>query len=160
MDQLTIREATPGDAAELAVLLDRFDGAGATPQQVAARMRACAQVLTTFVAEVDGTMAGFGCLRLVPHLQGDAPYAELTDLYVDPPFRRRGVARALMTEVERVAMAAGADEIVVITGFENDGAQDAYRAQGYARWAQAMRKCFLGATEDGRCIERHLPSDS
>jgi ribosomal protein S18 acetylase RimI-like enzyme len=99
-------------------------------------------------------MAGFACLRLVPHLQGDAPYAELTDLYVDPPFRRRGVAKALMTEVETVAQAAGADEIVVITGFENDGAQDAYHAQGYARWAQAMRKCFAGTTADGRCRER------
>ena len=154
MEQLTIRQATPEDAADLAVLLDRFDGAGATPEQVGARMEASAHVLTTYIAEVDGTMAGFACLRLVPHLQGDAPYAELTDLYVDPPFRRRGVARALMTEVERVALAAGADEIVVITGFENDGAQDTYHAQGYSRWAQAMRKCFAGMTEDGRCRER------
>lgn len=154
MEQIKVRQATLNDAAELAVLLDRFDGAGATPEHVAARMRACAQVLTTYIVEVDGTMAGFACLRLVPHLQGDAPYAELTDLYVDPPFRRRGVARALMTEVEAVAQAAGADEIVVITGFENDVAQDAYHAQGYARWAQAMRKCFAGVTEDGRCITR------
>lgn len=154
MEQVTVRQATPDDATELAVLLDRFDGAGATPAQVAARMQACAQVLTTYVAEVEGQMAGFACLRLVPHLQGDAPYAELTDLYVDPPYRRRGVARALLTEVEEVALAAGAGEIVVITGFDNDGAQDAYHAQGYARWAQAMRKCFVGVTEDGRCIER------
>ena len=154
MDQLTVRPATMHDAAQLAILLDRFDGAGATPAQVAARMQACAHVLTTYVAEIDGTLAGFACLRLVPHLQGDAPYAELTDLYVDSPFRRRGAARALMTEVERVAAAAGADEIVVITGFDNDGAQEAYHAQGYARWAQAMRKCFLGVTNDGRCLER------
>ena len=154
MVTITVRAATPNDAVDLAVLLDCFDGAGATPAQVAARMQACAHVLTTYVAEAEGTLAGFACLRLVPHLQGDAPYAELTDLYVDPPFRRRGVARALMTEVERVAMAAGADEIVVITGFENDGAHDAYHAQGYVQWAQAMRKCFVGVTVDGRCIER------
>jgi ribosomal protein S18 acetylase RimI-like enzyme len=154
MEQVMVRQATRDDAAELAVLLDRFDGAGATPEQVAVRMQGCAQVLTTYVAQVEGTMAGFACLRLVPHLQGDAPYAELTDLYVDPPFRRLGLARALMTEVETVAAAAGAMEIVVITGFENDGAQDAYRAHGYARWAMAMRKCFAGVTEDGRCVER------
>jgi ribosomal protein S18 acetylase RimI-like enzyme len=154
MEHITVRQVTPDDATGLAVLLDRFDGAGATPEEVAKRMRACAHVLTTYVAEIGATMAGFACLRLVPHLQGDAPYAELTDLYVDPPFRRRGVARALMAEVDAAASAAGADEIVVITGFENDGAQDAYHAQGYARWAQAMRKCFGGVTADGRCIER------
>lgn len=154
MEQVTVRQATTADAPQLAILLDRFDGAGASPEQVATRMQASSHVLTTYVAEIAGTMAGFACLRLVPHLQGDASYAELTDLYVDPPYRRRGVARALMTEVEAVAMATGADEIVVITGFENDGAQDAYHAQGYARWAQAMRKCFAGITGDGRCIER------
>jgi ribosomal protein S18 acetylase RimI-like enzyme len=154
MEQVTVRQATPEDAAALAVLLDQFDGAGATPAQVAARMQACGAVLTTCIAEVEGQMAGFACLQLVPQLQGDAPHAELTDLYVDPPFRRRGVARALMTKVEMIALAAGADDIVVITGFDNDGAQDAYHAQGYARWAQAMRKCFSGVTEDGRCIER------
>lgn len=153
MEQIAVRPATPDEAPELAVLLDRFDGAGATPAQVAARMRACAHVLTTYVAEVDGQMAGFACLRHVPHLQGDAPYAELTDLYVDPPYRRRRVARALMAQVEEAAQAAGATEVVVLTGMENDPAQAAYRAQGYADWALAMRKCLYGVADGERCRE-------
>ncbi len=153
MEQVTVRQATPDDAAELAVLLDRFDGAGATPAQVAARMQACAPVLTTYVAEIEGTMAGFACLRLVPHLQGDAPYAELTDIYVDEPYRRRGAARALMAHIEGEAQAAGATEVVVITGMENDSAQAAYRAQGYGDWALAMRKCLYGVEAGERCRE-------
>jgi ribosomal protein S18 acetylase RimI-like enzyme len=153
MKQVTVRQATPDDAADLAVLLDRFDDAGATPAQVAARMQASAHVLTTYVAEIESTMAGFACLRLVPHLQGDAPYAELTDLYVDPPYRRRGVARALMDRVEGQALAAGATEVVVITGSENDPAQAAYRVQGYGDWALAMRKCLYGVADGERCRE-------
>lgn len=152
-EHVPIRQATPADAAALSVLLDRFDGAGASPAQVAARMQASAHVLTTYVAEVEGTMAGFACLRLVPHLQGDAPYAELTDLYVDDVFRRRGVARALMERVEGEALAAGATEVVVITGGENDPAQAAYRAQGYGDWALAMRKCLYGVADEERCRE-------
>jgi hypothetical protein len=31
---------------------------------------------------------------------------------------------------------------VIITGFDNEGAQAAYRASGYANWALAMRKRF------------------
>jgi hypothetical protein len=31
---------------------------------------------------------------------------------------------------------------VLITGFDNEGAQAAYRASGYANWALAMRKRF------------------
>ena len=66
------------------------------------------------------------------HLQGDEPYAELTDIYVDAPFRRHGVARALIAHIEAAAQAAGAGGVVIITGFDNAGAQAAYRASGYA----------------------------
>jgi GNAT superfamily N-acetyltransferase len=145
MATITIREATPDDATALARLLDLFDRMGATPAQVAARMRACRPVLTTFLAEMDGQPMGFACLRLVPHVQGDEPYAELTDIYVDARFRRQGVARALIAQVEAAARAAGASEVVIITGFDNAGAQAAYRASGYANWALAMQKRFPDA---------------
>jgi GNAT superfamily N-acetyltransferase len=123
-------------------MLDVFDGIGATPEQVAARMLASESVLTTYIGEMDGQPVGFACLRLVPHLQGDDPYAELTDIYVEAPFRRHGVARALIARVEVAARAAGASEVVIITDFDNDGARAAYRAVGYADWALVMRKRF------------------
>ena len=139
---ITVREATPEDAADLARMLDLFDTMGATPDQVAARMLTCQNVLTTFIGELDGQPVGFACLRLIPHLQGDEPYAELTDIYVDAPFRRYGMARALIAQVEAAARAAGASEVVIVTGFDNEGAQAAYRASGYANWALAMEKRF------------------
>jgi ribosomal protein S18 acetylase RimI-like enzyme len=140
MTTVSVRPATPDDAPALARLLTLFDGTGGTPERVAARMRACRPVLTTYLGAVDGQPVGFACLRLIPHVQGDEPYAELTDLFVDAPFRRRGVARALLAHVEAAARAAGAREVVLITGFDNAGAQAAYRASGYADWALAMRK--------------------
>ena len=142
MTPVTVRQATPDDAPELARMLDLFDGMGATPEQVAARMLACQSVLTTYIGEMNRQPVGFACLRLVPHLQGDKPYAELTDIYVDAPFRRQGVARALIAQVEAAARAAGASEVVIITGFDNEAAQAAYRAVGYVDWALAMRKRF------------------
>jgi GNAT superfamily N-acetyltransferase len=105
MGTITVRQATPEDATALAGLLDLFDGMGATPDQVTARMLACQNVLTTFISEIDGQPVGFACLRLVPHLQGDEPYAELTDIYVDAPLRRHGMARALIAQVEAAARA-------------------------------------------------------
>jgi ribosomal protein S18 acetylase RimI-like enzyme len=139
---ITVHQATPDDAAELARLLDLFDAMGATPEQVVTRMLACQHVLTTFIGALEGRPVGFACLRLIPHLQGDEPYAELTDIYVDAPFRRQGVARALIAHVEAAARAAGTGGLVIITGFDNESAQAAYRASGYANWALAMEKRF------------------
>lgn len=144
MSTITIRHATPADAPELARMLNLFDNLGATPEQVAARMLACEQVLTTYIAELDGRPVGFACLRLVPQLQGDEPYAELTDIYVDAPFRRRGVARALIAQVEAAAQAAGARELVILTDFDNQAAQATYGASGYVSWSLAMLKRFTG----------------
>jgi ribosomal protein S18 acetylase RimI-like enzyme len=142
MATITIHQATPDDAVELARMLNLFDNMGATPEQVAARMLACQHVLTTFIGELDGQPVGFACLRLIPHLQGDEPYAELTDIYVDTPLRRHGVARALIAHIEAAAQAAGAGGVVIITGFDNERAQAAYRASGYANWALAIEKRF------------------
>jgi len=142
MTTLTIRQATPEDAADLARMLDLFDTMGATPDQVAARMLTCQNVLTTFIGELDGQPVGFACLRLIPHLQGDEPYAELTDIYVDAPSRRQGMAHVLIAHLEAEARAAGAGGLVIITGFDNECAQAAYRASGYTNWALAMEKRF------------------
>ena len=142
MATLTVHQATPDEATELARLLNLFDNMGATPEQVATRMLACQNVLTTFICELDGQPVGFACLRLIPPLQGDEPYAELTDIYVDAPFRRQGVAHGLIAHLEAAARAAGAGGLVIITGFDNAGAQAAYRASGYANWALAMEKRF------------------
>jgi ribosomal protein S18 acetylase RimI-like enzyme len=142
MTTISVRQATADDAIALARMLDLFDRMGATPAQVAARMLACQNVLTTFIGVMDGQPVGFACLRLVPHLQGDEPYAELTDIYVDAPMRRHGVARALITQIEAAARAAGASEVVIITGSDNESAQALYRGSGYANWALAMQKRF------------------
>ena len=108
--------------------------------QAASRLAATQGIETTILAEVDGQTAGFACLRLVPYMSGDDQYAELTDLFVAEAFRRRGVARALMAHVERLAAECGASDMLLMTGFDNPGAQAFYRAVGYADFALAMNK--------------------
>jgi ribosomal protein S18 acetylase RimI-like enzyme len=139
---VSVREATVDDAAEVARLMNQFDGTSATAEQVAVRMQACSSFLAIWLGLLDGQVAGYACLRVLPLLQGDEPYAELTDLYIDEPFRRRGVARALLLHVSEVAQTAGAREILLITGFTNVAAQAAYRGAGYADYALAMRRAF------------------
>ncbi len=67
MATVTVRQATPDDATELARMLDLFDRMGATPEQVAARMRANS-VASSGVARRTVIVAIRSVPPLSPHL--------------------------------------------------------------------------------------------
>jgi ribosomal protein S18 acetylase RimI-like enzyme len=52
------------------------------------------------------------------------------ELGVDDGFRRRGVAKRLVEEVERLAREAGAYGMFVLTDLDNEGAQRTYLSTG------------------------------
>lgn len=58
--------------------------------------------------------------------------AELKRMYVDPAYRGKGLARALLRYIETSATAAGADALVLETGSPQVEAIGLYRAHGYA----------------------------
>jgi ribosomal protein S18 acetylase RimI-like enzyme len=78
--------------------------------------------------------------RLVRHLRATsavAPHPPDRMLYVDAlatdaAYRRRGVARALLAEAERMAAAARLEGIALDTGIENRAARALYERAGFA----------------------------
>ena len=147
---ITIHTATESDAATLAAMFERFNASyraiTITPEQMAARMRACASVETTLLADFNGQPAGFVCVRVVPYMSDDTPYAEVSDLYVEAEQRRNGIGTALLAAADAHARAHSASEIVVLTGAADDAkyiaAQALYRRSGYGDYAVALRKAL------------------
>ena len=92
-----------------------------------------------------GQVVGFASLRLVNYLGEDAPYAEMSELFVSASYRRQGIARALIAELEVRARAAGASSMAVLTAPDNDAALSLYRAMGFQEFSIALQKWF---TED------------
>lgn len=137
---MVIRVAALEDAPALAPLLEAFDGPPVSEAQTRSRLLAIRGIETVLLAEVEGRAVGFASLRLVPYLSDDLPHAELTELYVDPAFRRRGIGRALLERVEALAVKRGAAELVLLTGRNNHEAQAFYRALGFRDAALAMDK--------------------
>ena len=78
------------------------------------------------VAEVDGVPAGCGAWRAMP-----SGAAEIKRVYVEPAFRRRGVARLVVAALERSAAAAGHAEVVLNSGREQPEALTLYAELGY-----------------------------
>jgi GNAT superfamily N-acetyltransferase len=146
---LTIREALVEDAATIATLFSEFNallGADGLPESEAflpananiatesmvRRLEAMRDIERALLAEVDGTPAGLICLRLVPYIGQDVPFAEVTQLYVRRAYKRQGVGAALISVAEHAATQQGATCVHIITGaVENENAQAFYRAQGY-----------------------------
>jgi ribosomal-protein-alanine N-acetyltransferase len=91
----------------------------------------------TILAEADAQLAGFGIAHLEnrqPTPQRPAtPTAYLVTLDIAPAFRRKGLARRLMHELETRAHAAGADHMALHVFPGNAAALKLYEALGYRR---------------------------
>ncbi|MEX1018395.1 MAG: GNAT family N-acetyltransferase [Litorilinea sp.] len=137
---ISIRAATAQDAPELVRLNSLFNGEEEPPGQLAQRLQDPRRVETPLLAEMGGCVAGFAALRIVPCIFYPEPYAELTELYVEPAYRGRGVGRALVRYAEQMAIEAGADQLFILTGFDNQPALALYRGLGYADYDLALCK--------------------
>jgi GNAT superfamily N-acetyltransferase len=97
------------------------------------------------VAEVDGVPAGCGAWRSL----GDGR-AEMKRVYVEPAFRRRGLAQVVVDAVEADAAQAGVRLLVLNTGPEQPEALALYAVLGYEPvtpfgiYADEPRAVFLG----------------
>jgi len=78
------------------------------------------------LARVDGEAAGLGGVRHV-----DTDVAEVKTMYVDPAHRGRGLARAILAELEAIARDHGCRATRLDTSDYLTGAVALYRAAGY-----------------------------
>jgi ribosomal protein S18 acetylase RimI-like enzyme len=138
--EIVIRIANSGDAMEIARLNKLFNDVDEPTEHYAMRMQDSRCVDILILAEIEGRTAGFANLRLLPQVCYADPYAELTELYVEKDFRRLGVGRALTAYAEKLAREAGAQEIFILTGFDNQAALSLYRSLGYGHQDLALSK--------------------
>ena len=132
---MIIRLASTDDAVAVAQLNEAFNAVQTTPECMAQRMAAAANIERIYLAEIDGMAVGFASLWIFPVACFPEPYAEVSELYVHMDYRRRGIGRALMKETIRVARTAGANELKLITAFQNTAAQQLYAELGFEKLA-------------------------
>jgi ribosomal protein S18 acetylase RimI-like enzyme len=135
----SIRIAAPSDAPAISNLLYEFNGEALPPAELAERMVQARGLETVFLGELAGTLAGLLVLRTAPTLSGPDDWAEITELYVRPGFRRRGVGRALVQAAIEHGHSSGCLELHLLVDPENTGALSLYRAMGFHLDAWEMR---------------------
>lgn len=120
-----------------------FNGNSNSTEELAARLADPLRVETVILAEVDDRIIGFAALRVVPCIFYAEPYAELTELYVEESYRRRGAGRALVSHTENLARQAGARQMLILTNFYNSKAQALYCSMGYVHYDIALTKDLI-----------------
>jgi len=122
-----IRRLGPGDASRLQELCLRFKERVPSDEEAATFL--ARGDIHTWVAEVDGDLAGFAFAYVLLRIDGDMSVF-LYELGVDEPFRRRGLGRALVEQARKLAEEVGAREMWVETSYDNEAAQRTYSAAG------------------------------
>ncbi|MGC9523776.1 MAG: GNAT family N-acetyltransferase [Anaerolineae bacterium] len=148
VDEVIVRIADLADAAELARLNAAFNEVYEPPEAVAARLSNPGRVEMPLIATDGVRTVGFAALRIVPCVFYATPHAELTELYVEPAYRRRGIARRLVALAERLAVDRGADRLVILTSVDNRAARALYASMGYVPEDLAMVKGLAASEAD------------
>jgi GNAT superfamily N-acetyltransferase len=149
---LTVAEEDPhGEAAtrlmnELCSELSVRYGAPASPFSP---VEALAPRAAFVVARLGDVPIGCGALRRI-----DDTAVEVKRMYVAPSGRRKGVARRILSELERLADSFGYRAIRLETGAESPEAIALYDASEYVRIAPFGR--YIGNTRS-ICFEKKLP---
>lgn len=138
---ITVRPARPDDAEALRLMNTAFNGdTGVTADDVRRSLLASPEIV--MIAEVDGSPAGFCCAQVHHSFCYTSPVAEVTEMYVARPFRRRGCAVAMLRFLEEhLRQTHGVDEMHLLTGCGNLAAQAAYHRAGFeAAGVRYMKK--------------------
>ena len=142
---MTVRPAQPADRAQLARLFDQYRQFYQQPPDLPLAQDFIAERLANhdsviFVASVEPqTLVGF--TQLYPTLcsVSAAKIYVLYDLFVAPPARGHGVARALMQAAQAYAQQTGAVRLELATARTNVQAQALYESLGWVRDQEFFR---------------------
>lgn len=142
-----IRAAAPADCAALADLERRCFSDPWSEESLAEALASPLGV--NLVAEVDGALAAYLMARVVP------PTAEIMNLAVDLPYRRQGMAAALLADGLAALAGRGATEVFLEVRASNLPAQALYREAGFR--PMGMRAGYYEAPrEDALVLRRDL----
>ena len=135
----TVRRASIQDLDRLVPLLDAYRQFYGQPSDLIIARQFLGDRLTrnesiVLVAENDGG-AAVGFVQLYPTFSSilAAPMYVLSDLFVIPEFRRRGVGTLLLQSAMETARAAGVDRLELTTAIANVSAQRLYESLGWQR---------------------------
>jgi GNAT superfamily N-acetyltransferase len=108
--------------------------------------------MRAFLARVDGAAAGICLIAIVPASLALGEFWMVRDVFVDPQWRRTGVARALLDAVRAAAQRRGALRLTLQTEADNVAALRLYERYGFGP-VTGVRHLMLAVAPTGDATE-------
>lgn len=138
---MNVRRAEPRDADAVLALMEGLTRPAVAddpqPQREVFLAHLDRDDAAVFVAEADGEVAGAVSLWILPRLNWTTPQGWIPDLYVDPEYRRRGAARALLDACADLCRRRGCHVLVLESGHHRAEAHSLYESYGFEHYARA-----------------------
>ena len=146
-EQVTVRDAVPGDAVAMARLCVQL-GYPAESSVMPARLARLAADpdARALVATHADDVVGLVTVHLRHTINHEAPIGQITLLVVDEAIRSRGAGRALVEAAETWARSRGTKRITVTTALDRSGAHAFYEKVGYSHTGRRYGKDFPAST--------------
>lgn len=127
-----VRKAIVCDAEQLSVLNDEFNGAGETTLDNIRDSLICNHQEVVVVNDENGVLTGFVCVQLKRSFCYGDYMPEITEVYVRPAFRKRGIASEMISYAEEYCRKNyPLHKYELLTGNKNFIAQSLYNKLGY-----------------------------
>lgn len=128
---IMVRIATVNDAEQLNILNNEFNGEGASIDNIGNSLVSNKQEVV-IVADEDDILVGFVCVQLKKSFCYDEYMPEITEVYVKPTYRNRGIASEMIIFAENYCSKNyPLHKYELLTGQENLVAQSVYNKLGY-----------------------------
>ena len=127
-----VRIATVNDAEQLNILNIEFNGEDETNIDNIRNSLKNNKQEVVIVADEDDVLVGFVCVQLKKSFCYDDYTLEITEVYVKPEYRKRGIASEMITYAEAYcSKISPVRKCELLTGGENHVAQSVYSKLGY-----------------------------
>lgn len=134
-----IRLASFDDAEQLLVLNEQFNGKGETTLEEIKNSLSNNSQEIIVIAEEENLLVGFVCVQIKRSFCYSDVYAEITEVFVEEKFRRKGLASKMITFAENYCRENyKLHSFELLTGKENTPAQKLYRSIGYTEKSELL----------------------
>jgi ribosomal protein S18 acetylase RimI-like enzyme len=147
--EILYRLADSNDASKFKRLNDLFNGPDKNSIENIQKYLGKIDTEIVFVVEYEGNLIGFCCCQLIKSVCYNRYSFELTEIYVDENYQKKGIGRGLIDYAERYCKENNIRKIELLTGHCNINAQGFYENLGFIKTNQIHYKKRMSESSNG-----------